>query len=137
VAALLAHTWDDAKAPLALRQHAVDQAVPLADPTLASQLVGKLAAWRGAALNNANALALAQSAAYAIGRLAPPGALEALEAGLTDEAFPEIVAASATGLGLLGPACTAGAREKLKRLAHHEEQQISAAAARAAALCGK
>jgi hypothetical protein len=137
VAALLAHTWDDPKAPLALRQHAVDQAVPLADRELALQLVGKFAAWRGAALNNANALALAQSAAYAIGLLAPPGALEALEAGLTDEAFPEIVSASATGLGLLGPACTAGAREKLKRLAHHEEQQISAAAARAEALCGK
>ena len=137
IAVLLARTWDDAKAPLELRRHAVDEAVPLADPALASQLVGKFSGWRGAALSSANALALAQQAAYAIGRLAPQGALEALEAGLADEAFPEIVAASATGLGLLGPACTAGAREKLKRLAHHEERQISAAAARAAALCGK
>jgi hypothetical protein len=120
-----------------LRQRAVDLSVALGDGGLAAQLVARFATWRGAALSSADALALAQNAAYAIGRLAPPGAREALEAGLGEEAFPEIVSAAATGLGLLGPACPATTRAKLKKLAHSEERQISVAAARAAAVCGK
>ncbi|HEY1554251.1 MAG TPA: HEAT repeat domain-containing protein [Kofleriaceae bacterium] len=136
-AALLAHTWDDRKAPVVLRQRAIDLAVELADRGLAAQLVGRFRAWRGAALDSAEALALAQNAAYALGRLAPPGAVDALAAGLSDEAFPEIVAASATGLGLLGKACPGEVRGRLRALARSDEQQVAIAAGRAAALCGK
>jgi hypothetical protein len=137
VATLLARTWTDGKAPLALRQRAVDLTVVLGDRALAAQLLTQFATWRGAALESPTALALAQNAANAIGRLAPPGAREALEAGLAEEAFPEIVAASAMGLGLLGPACPATTRAKLQRLARNEERQISVAAAHAAAVCGQ
>ena len=137
VAELLARTWDSTKQPLELRQRAVDLAVALGDPALAQRLVARLARWRGAALESADALALAQNAAYAVGRLAPPGAAEALEDALEDGAFPEIVGAAASGLGLMGPACPASARTKLRTLAHSEEQQIRSAAAHAAALCGK
>ncbi|HET9989726.1 MAG TPA: hypothetical protein VFQ65_14440, partial [Kofleriaceae bacterium] len=70
-------------------------------------------------------------------RLAPQGAGEALLAALDDGAFPEIVAAAATGLGLMGKACPAEARPKLRSLARSEEQQIQLAASHAAALCGK
>ncbi|HUJ59385.1 MAG TPA: hypothetical protein VLX92_12860, partial [Kofleriaceae bacterium] len=134
---LLARTWDDAHQPLALRQRAVDLAVGLEDRALAAKLVGRFQSWRGAALSSQDALALAQNAAYAIGRLAPPGAADALGDALDDAAFPELVAAAAGGLGLLGPACPASAAGKLRVLAHAEDQQVSSAAARAAALCGK
>jgi hypothetical protein len=136
-AALLAKLWDDTKAPLELRRRAVDLTVSLADMTLGTKLVGKFTQWRGAALESEQALALAQNAAYAIGQLNPPGAAAALSAALDDAAFPEIVAAAATGLGLLGPACPATAVPKLKALADSDEQQIAAAARRAAAQCGK
>ncbi|HTR52358.1 MAG TPA: HEAT repeat domain-containing protein [Kofleriaceae bacterium] len=136
-AGLLARVWDDAKAPLPLRQRAVDLAVALGDRELAITLVAKLASWRGAALDSANALALAQNAAYALGQLAPPGAAAALEAGLDDSAYPEIVAASATGLGLLGRACPASIKPRLRELARSDEQQIAIAAGRAAAVCGR
>lgn len=134
---LLAKTWDNGKQPIELRQRAVDLAVDLGDRTLAQKLVGKLTQWRGAALDSADALALAQNAAYAVGKLAPQGAAEALLAAVDDGAFPEIVAAAATGLGLMGKACPAEARPKLRSLARSEEQQIQLAASHAAALCGK
>jgi hypothetical protein len=134
---LLAKTWDNQKQPIELRQHAIDLAVELGDRTLGATLVGKFAQWRGAALESAEALALAQNAAYAIGRLAPAGASDALVGALDDGAFPEIVAAAATGLGLLGPACPAAAKPKLRVLAHSDDQQIQLAAGHAAALCGK
>ena len=134
---LLAKVWDDGKLPVELRQRAVDLAVTLGDPALAARLVKKLDAWRGAALDSEDALALAQNAAYAIGRLAPPGAAEALTAALDDTAYPEIVAAAATGLGLMGPACPASARPRLRQLSHSEERQVQTAAAHAAALCGR
>jgi hypothetical protein len=135
-AALLAKLWDDTKAPLELRRRAVDLTVTLGDPALGAKLVGKFTQWRGAALESEQALALAQNAAYAIGQLNPPGAAAALLAALDDAAFPEIVAAAATGLGLLGPACPASAVPKLKALSDSDEQQIAAAARRAAAQCG-
>jgi hypothetical protein len=134
---LLAKIWNDGKAPLELRERAVDLSVPLGDRALGEKLVKELARWRGAALESAEALALAQNAAFAVGRLAPPGAAAALEAGLDDGAFPEIVSSSATGLGLLGRACPAGAKAKLRELAHGDDQQVATAAARAAAVCGK
>ncbi len=137
VADLLTRVWSDSKLPLELRQRAIDLAVPLGDRALGDRLVKELRRWRGAALESAQALALAQNAAYAIGRLAPRGAAEVLEQGLEDGAFPEIVASSATSLGLLGPACPAGAKSKLKQLAHGDDQQVATAAARAAAVCGK
>ena len=136
-ASLLARLWDDSKAPIELRQRAVDLSVTLADHQLATQLIGRFASWRGAALESQEALSLAQSAAYAIGRLAPPGAAAALEAGLEDAGFPEIVSASATGLGLMAHACPRDARERLRVLARSDDAQISTAAARAAAVCGK
>jgi len=134
---LLAQTWDNRRQPIELRQRAVDLAAELGDRALAAKLVGKLTQWRGAALDSADALALAQNAAYAVGKLAPPGAAEALLAALDDGAFPEVVAAAATGLGLMGRACPALARPKLRSLARSEEQQIALAASHAAALCGK
>ncbi|MEO8554187.1 MAG: hypothetical protein ABI678_29630, partial [Kofleriaceae bacterium] len=134
---LLAKTWDNRKQPIELRQRAIDLAVELGDRTLAGKLVGKFTQWRGAAIESADALALAQNAAYAIGRLAPPGTAEALSGALDDGAFPEIVAAAATGLGLMGKACPATARVKLRSLARSEEQQVQLAAGHAAALCGK
>ncbi|MGE5181464.1 MAG: hypothetical protein ACM31C_05360, partial [Acidobacteriota bacterium] len=79
----------------------------------------------------------AQNAAYAVGRLAPPGAAEVLEAGREDTAFPEIVSSSATALGLLGPACPAGAKTKLRALSRTDDASVASAAARAAAICGK
>jgi len=137
VADLLAQTWDNKRQPIELRQRAVDLAADLGDRGLATKLVGKLTQWRGAALDSADALALAQNAAYAVGKLAPQGAAEALLAALEDGAFPEVVAAAATGLGLMGHACPAVARPRLRELAHSEEQQIALAASHAAALCGK
>jgi hypothetical protein len=135
-AELLAKLWDDTKAPLDLRRRAVDLTVSLADTTLGAKLVGKFTQWRGAALESEQALALAQNAAYAIGQLNPPGAAAALMAALDDAAFPEIVAAAATGLGLLGASCPATAVPKLKALTESDEQQIAAAARRAVAQCG-
>jgi HEAT repeat protein len=135
--ALLAKMWDDGKAPLELRQRAVDLAVALADRALAQQLVAKYMKWRGAAIESEKALALAQNAAFAIGRLRAPGAAEALAAALDDSAFPELVASAAAGLGLLGPACPASVRPKLKILASSDEQQVQIAAARAVEVCGK
>jgi len=69
--------------------------------------------------------------------LAPPGAAESLVDALDESAFPEIVAAAATGLGLLGPACPASARGKLRALVHADDQQVQLAAQRAAAQCGR
>lgn len=137
VAALLAKLWDDSKTPLEVRRRAVDLTMQLDDRALAAKLVGRFNAWRGAAIESAAALALAQNAAYVIGSMNPPGAVAALVAALDDAAFPEIVAAAATGLGLLGPSCTPAAKQKLLRLRHSEERQIQIAARRAAALCGK
>ena len=134
---LLAKVWDDRKLPVELRERAVDLVVVLGDQAVAARLVRKLDAWRGAALESEDALALAQNAAYAIGRLAPPGAADALLAALDDSAYPEIVAAAATGLGLMGPACPNTARPRLRLLAHSDERQVQTAAARAAAVCGR
>jgi hypothetical protein len=136
-AALLAKLWDDGNAPLDLRRRAVDLTVQLGDRALAGKLTGKLAQWRGAAIESEAALALAQNAAYAIGAAAAPGAAEALSAALDDSAFPEIVAAAATGLGLLGPACPPTAKAKLHALRDSEEQQVQIAARRAVSICGK
>jgi hypothetical protein len=134
---LLRKLWDDTKAPLELRRRAVDLTVSLGDAALAAKLVGKFTQWRGGAIESEAALALAQNAAYAIGRMAPPGAANALSAALDDSAFPEIVGAAATGLGLMGKQCPASAKAKLAELAKSDEQQIASAAARAAATCGK
>ena len=136
-AELLAKVWDDRKQPVELRQRAVDLAVVLGDRALAARLVARLDAWRGAALDSEDALALAQSAAYAVGKLAPPGAADALLAALEDTAYPEIVAAAATGLGLMGRDCPRTAIPRLRQLAHTDERQVQAAAARAAAVCGR
>jgi len=138
IAALLATLWDDGKAHLDVRRRAVDLTANLGDMTLAAKLVGKYKGWRGSAIESEAALALAQNAAFAIGRLRPPGAAEALSAALDDSAFPEIVSSAATGLGLLGTACTPSIKKKLTELANSEEEaQVTMAAKRAAAQCGK
>jgi hypothetical protein len=136
-AELLWKTWENKKQPIELRTRAIDLSVELADPSLAAKLVTRFEQWRGASLESTEALALCQNAAYAIGRLAPMGAGDALVRALDDGAFPEIVAAAATGLGLMGPQCPAAAKTKLRALARSEEQQVALAAAHAAALCGK
>jgi hypothetical protein len=109
----------------------------LADPALGKKLAAKFTQWRRAAIDSEAALALVQRAAYAIGRLRVPGAAEALTGALDDSAFPEIVAAAAAGLGLLGPACPSTAKPKLKALSRSDEQQVATAASRAYGLCGK
>ncbi len=134
--ALLAKLWDDSKAPLELRQRAVDLTVALGDRAVAQKLVAKYTQWRGAAIESEAALALAQNAAFAIGRLQAPGAAGALAASLDDAAFPELVAAAAAGLGLLGPACPPAVRPKLKILSSSDEQQVATAARRAYGVCG-
>ena len=111
--------------------------VVLGDMTLGKQLVAKYGKWRSAAIDSEAALALTQSAAYALGRLRVPGAAEALTAALDDNAFPEIVSSAAASLGLLGPACPASVRPKLKSLSRSEDTQVQPAAARAYEICGK
>lgn len=135
VGELLAKLWDDTKAPLELRRRAVDLTVSFGDPALGAKLVAKFTQWRGAALESEQALQLAQNSAFAIGQLNAPGAAAALMAALDDQAFPEIVAAAATGLGLLRATCPATAVPKLKALTGSDEQQIAAAARRAVAQC--
>ncbi len=134
---IIAKLWDNGKAPIEIRQSAVDLTVALGDMNLGKKLVGKFTRWRKEALDSEQALGLSQRAAFAIGRLRAPGAGEALEDALDDSAFPEIVAAASAGLGLLGPACPASAKPKLKQLAQSDEPQVATAAARAYELCGK
>ena len=136
VAALLAHTWDDAKAPLVLRSRAIGLAIVLGDAALGARLVGELATWRAAAIESAPALALAVQAANAIGRLGPPGADAALMDALDDAAFPEIVGAAATGLGSLGPTCSPAAKTKLGLLARSDDLQVATPARGAERVCG-
>ncbi|MDB4961756.1 MAG: lyase domain protein repeat-containing protein [Myxococcales bacterium] len=133
---LLVRTWDDSKAPIQLRTQAVSLAVALADPRLGPILVSRFTRWRGAAIESAEALALAQSAAASIARLSAPGAAEALLAALDDSAFPEIVTASALALGALGPACPPAAKLKLDAIGRSDDQ-AAVAAKRAAAQCGR
>jgi hypothetical protein len=136
---MLARIWNDARWPIELRARAVAEAVALGDPTSAAALVGQFVRWRSEALGSSDALTLAQTAAASIGRLAPPGAARALTDALDDTAFPEIVQAAALGLGALGPACPAEAREQLARIAQSTDQneQAASAAKHAAAQCGR
>lgn len=136
VSELLAKTWDNSKQPITVRTQAVDLAVTLGDPRLGKALVGKFGTWRGGALESAESMALAQSAAASIARLNAPGAAQALLAALDDAAFPEIVSAAAQALGALGPACPPAAKAKLEALAK-EDDQAAGAAKRAAAQCGR
>ncbi len=133
---LLAKTWDDSSSPIELRTQAVGLAVVLGDAKLGAALVGKFTRWRGAAIESAEALALAQRAAASIAMLDAPGAAQALIAALDDSAFPEIVTAAALALGELGPKCPAAAKAKLNLIARSDEQS-AIAAKRAAAQCGK
>jgi hypothetical protein len=136
ISELLAKTWDNGKQPLTVRTQAVDLAVTLGDPQLGKALVGKFGTWRGGALESADSMALAQSAAASIARLNAPGAAQALMAALDDAAFPEIVSAAAQALGALGPACPAAAKLKLEALAKTDDQSAGPAK-RAAAQCGR
>ena len=136
ISELLAKTWDNGKQPITVRTQAVDLAVALGDPKLGAALVGKFGKWRGGALESADSMALAQSAAASIARLNAPGAAQALMAALDDAAFPEIVSAAAQALGALGPACPPAAKVKLEALAK-EDDQSAGAAKRAAAQCGR
>ncbi|HEY0251529.1 MAG TPA: hypothetical protein VGC41_08380, partial [Kofleriaceae bacterium] len=65
------------------------------------------------------------------------GAAEALTTALDDATFPELVAAAATGLGLMGARCPTAARPKLRVLARSEDQQVQLAASHAVGLCEK
>jgi len=112
------------------------EAVALGDPGLAVTLIGKLAAWRRAAIASAAELELAQAAAAALGQLRPPGAAAALLEALDDAALAEIVQAAALGLGALGPACPAAAQARLGELARSDSPSASIAR-RAAAQCGR
>lgn len=136
IAELLVKTWDSGKQPITVRTQAVDLAVALGDPQLGKILVGKFGKWRGGALESADSMALAQSAAASIARLNAPGAAQALIAALDDSAFPEIVSAAAQALGALGPACPPAAKVKLEALGK-EDDQSAGVAKRAAAQCGR
>ncbi len=136
VSALLAKLWDDADAPLEIRTQAISLAIVLGDRALGETLVKRFAKWRGAAIESAQAVALAQSAAIAIARLDARGAAPALVAALEDEAFPEIVTAAALALGAMGPRCPATARTRLASLATGDDR-VAPIAKRAAAQCGR
>jgi hypothetical protein len=136
VGELLARTWDDTNAPIELRAHAVSQAAALGDAKLGAVLVVKFKRWRAGAIENADALVLAQHAATAISALDAPGAVAALTSALDDSAFPEIVTAAALALGALGPACPPSAKAKLQAIANSGDQ-TAVAARRAAAQCGR
>jgi hypothetical protein len=135
-AALLIAIWDDTRAPRELRERAVDLAVVLGDAALGPPLTTHLAGWRAAAVGDEVALALAEHAATALGRLAPSGAAAALLDMLGDGAYPELVAAAAAGLGELGPACPAAAAAALASLTRSDDRTIAIAARRAAGRCG-
>lgn len=136
MAARLVRLWGSA-APLALRARAVSLAVVLGDPALAQELARALARWRSEAFSDEGALRLAARAAESLGRLGGPSAAPALMAALEELAYPELVAAAAGGLGLLGPACPAEAKARLAALTRSSERAISLAARRALPRCGK
>lgn len=137
IADLLVKVAADDKLPLPLRQRAVILTVPLADVRLERPLIELFTRWRAAAFDNPDALALAQGAAVALGRLGGPKAGAALEAALGDEALPELVSAVATGLGELGAACPRTAIPDLEELAKSDQQMIAMSAKRAVARCSK
>ncbi|MEZ4360149.1 MAG: HEAT repeat domain-containing protein [Kofleriaceae bacterium] len=134
--ALLTRLWSDDRAPHALRERAVTLTVMLGDVNLAGALAQALARWRSEAFSEESALRLAMRAAEALGRLGGPLAAPALLDALGDSAYPEIVAAAATGLGALGAACPAAARARLQALTRSDERAVSLAAKRAVAQCG-
>lgn len=134
---LLATMWSDPKHPLALRRHAIDLSAVLKDRATSALLATAFDNWRNGAAESDADLALAQSAALALGRLAPPGAAAALLRALTAANVPDLVAAAASGLGAMGPSCPASARRRLQSLAQAAAQQVRVAAAQAAVQCGK
>ena len=141
IADILAKVWDDTRAPIELRTHAVSVAAMLGDPKVGATLVGKFARWRGAAISAGDdgeaALSLAVSAAPVIAILDAPGAVQALTEALYDEAFPEIVSAAATALGTLGPRCPASAKAKLIEIGRTGGDAARAAELAAAGCGGK
>jgi hypothetical protein len=132
----LARTWESGKAPLPLRGRAVSLSVMLGDASLAARLIRSLSRWRSEAFSDETSLQLAVLAAGALGRLGGPHAAAALLDALGDGAYPELVAASASALGALGPACPPAARARLQALTRSDERQISLAAKRAVGRCG-
>lgn len=136
IAERLVRTWDSSKVPRPLRERAISLAVMLADRQLTPPLIRSLTRWRAEAFSDETSLRLAVLAASALGRLGGPDVAPALLAALEDGAYPELVAAAASGLGALGPACPPAARTKLLPLARSDERQISLAAKRALARCG-
>lgn len=136
IAARLVRLWNG-REPLALRARAVSLAVVLADPALAPELARSLRSWRSEAFSDEHALHLATRAAEALGRLGGPSAAPALLAALEDAAYPELVAAAASGLGLLGVACPAEAAARLSELTRSPERAIALAARRALPRCGQ
>lgn len=136
IAERLVRTWDSSRVPRPLRERAISLAVMLADRQLTPPLIRSLTRWRAEAFSDETSLRLAVLAASALGRLGGPDVAPALLAALEDGAYPELVAAAASGLGALGPACPPAARTKLLPLARSDERQISLAAKRALARCG-
>ncbi len=136
IAARLVRLWNG-REPLALRARAVSLAVVLADPALAPELARSLRSWRSEAFSDEHALHLGARAAEALGRLGGPSAAPALLAALEDLAYPELVAAAANGLGLLGAACPAEAAARLSELSRSSERAIALAARRALPRCGQ
>ncbi len=136
IAQTLARTWDDKRAPIALRGRAIDLAAELGDRALGVTLLARFYDWQAVASDNKAALELLEHAAPAIGQLAPPGAADALTEALDDTGYPEIVSAAAMGLGALGPACTPAAKQKLLAVTLDDEAVV-VIARHAAAQCGK
>jgi hypothetical protein len=127
----------DGKAPLELRERAVALTVALEDARLEDPVAQLFARWRGAAFDSHDALALARVAAGALGRIGGPKAAAALEEALADEALPELVAAAAGGLGMMGERCPRRVVPRLRELARSSQRMVAVAASRAAARCGK
>jgi hypothetical protein len=127
----------DGEAPLPLRERAVTLVPALDDPRMQRPMLDVFARFRGAAYDSPEALALVARAAAVLGRIGGPEAADALADALADEALPELVAAAASALGELGPACPRDAIPRLRELAKSDSQIIAPAAARAAARCGR
>jgi hypothetical protein len=136
VAERLIRLWNDGEAPLPLRSRAVTLTVALGEARLAGDLLRSFARWRSEAFSEEAALRLAVVAAGALGQLGGPQAAAALQAALEDTAYPELVAAAATGLGAMGPRCPAAALPALQALTRSDERSISLAARRAVGRCG-
>jgi hypothetical protein len=128
---------DSSKTPLEVRVHAVSLLGSADNVSEAgSALLKRFERWHNAAIESEASLQLAVAAAYALGHLAPARARDVLMRALEDEAFPEVVAASADALALIGKPCPPLLAPRLAKLMTGDNQEVANAAARTRRVCG-